>query len=71
MDRIQNIAIASTPSEDLARHIRDISTLRFGENEYEVTAYSAAPDDSARGVVRGIPPGTTGQELIDNLYSPG
>lgn len=71
MDRIQNIAIASTPSEDLARHIRDIPTLRFGDNEYEVTAYIAAPDDSARGVVRGIPPETTGQELIDNLYSPG
>ncbi|KAG0437324.1 hypothetical protein HPB47_017498 [Ixodes persulcatus] len=50
MDRIQNIAIASTPSEDLARHIRDIPTLRFGDNEYEVTAYIAAPDDSARGV---------------------
>ncbi|KAG0426504.1 hypothetical protein HPB47_026381 [Ixodes persulcatus] len=43
MDRIQNIAIASTPSEDLARHIRDIPTLRFGDNEYEVTAYIAAP----------------------------
>ncbi|KAG0445704.1 hypothetical protein HPB47_018175 [Ixodes persulcatus] len=71
MDRIQNIAIASTPSEDLTRHIRDIPTLRFGDNEYEVTAYIVAPDDSARGVVRGIPPGTTGQELIDNLYSPG
>ncbi|KAM7290784.1 uncharacterized protein ISCGN_027375 [Ixodes scapularis] len=71
MDRIQNIAIASTPSENLARHIRDIPTLRFGDNEYEVTAYIAAPDDSARGVVRGIPPETTGQELIDNLYSPG
>ncbi|KAM7312834.1 uncharacterized protein ISCGN_009738 [Ixodes scapularis] len=50
MDRIQNIAIASTPSEDLARHIRDIPTLRFGDNEYEVTAYIAAPDDAARGV---------------------
>ncbi|KAG0427789.1 hypothetical protein HPB47_025189 [Ixodes persulcatus] len=50
MDRIQNIAIASTPSEDLARHIRDIPTLRFGDNEYEVTACIAAPDDSARSV---------------------
>ncbi|KAG0433727.1 hypothetical protein HPB47_019629, partial [Ixodes persulcatus] len=59
------------PSEDLARHIRGISTLHYGDIEYEVTADIAAPDDSARGVVRGIPPGTTGQELIDNLYSPG
>ncbi|KAG0411080.1 hypothetical protein HPB47_011823, partial [Ixodes persulcatus] len=66
-----NIVIASTRSKDLARHIRDIPTLRFGDNEYEVTANIAAPDDSARGVVCGIPPGTTGQELIDNLYSPG
>lgn len=71
VDEVQNIAIVSTPDEDLARNIRDLQSLHILGNEYEITAYIAAPDDSSRGVVHGIPPGTPISELIDNLHAPG
>ncbi|KAH9372207.1 hypothetical protein HPB48_019212 [Haemaphysalis longicornis] len=71
VDEEQSIAIVSTPDEDLARNIRDLQSLHILSNDYEITAYIAAPDDSSRGVVHGIPPGTPISELIDNLHAPG
>ncbi|KAH9367106.1 hypothetical protein HPB48_021719 [Haemaphysalis longicornis] len=71
VDEVQNIAIVSTPDEDVARNIRDLQSLHILGNEYEITADIAAPDDSSRGVIHGIPPGTPISELIDNLHAPG
>lgn len=55
----------------MAWHIRDLQSLPILGNEYEITAYIAAPDDSSRGVVHGIPPGSPISELIDSLHAPG
>ncbi|KAH9367912.1 hypothetical protein HPB48_008368 [Haemaphysalis longicornis] len=71
VDELENIAVVSTPDEDVARNIRDLQYLHILGNEYEITAYIAAPDDSSRGMVQGIPPGTPISELIDNHHAPG
>ncbi|KAH6935776.1 hypothetical protein HPB50_009469 [Hyalomma asiaticum] len=42
----QNIAIASTPKEELAERIQRITVLQLGGKEYRVSAYVAASDMS-------------------------
>ncbi|KAH7966859.1 hypothetical protein HPB49_019967 [Dermacentor silvarum] len=49
----QNLAVASTPKEELAERIRRITTLQLGGKEYQVYAYVAAPDMSCKGVALG------------------
>ncbi|KAH7980710.1 hypothetical protein HPB49_018430 [Dermacentor silvarum] len=70
-DPVQNIAIASTPNEELAMSIRHITTIHLGGREFAVTAYVAAPDSSAEGVIHGIPAGTPTKVLLNGLYAPG
>ncbi|KAH7953095.1 hypothetical protein HPB49_004598 [Dermacentor silvarum] len=71
IDPVQNIAIASTPNEELAMSIRHINTIHLGGREFAVTAYVAAPDSSAKGVIHGIPAGTPTEVLLNGLYAPG
>lgn len=66
----QNIAVASTPNEELADRIRQIKSIQLGDTIYQVTAYVAAPDRSCKGVVTGIDSGTHSDELMTNLRSP-
>ncbi|XP_070395498.1 uncharacterized protein [Dermacentor albipictus] len=53
--REQNVAVVSTPDEELA---------------YEVQAYVAAPDASCKGVISGIEKNTTPTTLMTNIRSP-
>ncbi|KAH7960630.1 hypothetical protein HPB49_021832 [Dermacentor silvarum] len=71
IDPIQNIAIASTPKEELAMSIRHITTIHLGGRELAVTAYVAALDHSAKGVIHGIPAGTPTEVILNGLYAPG
>lgn len=66
----QNLAVASTPKEELAERIRRITTLQLGGKEYQVYAYVAAPDMSCKGVATGIDSETHPDELMANLRSP-
>ncbi|KAH9381853.1 hypothetical protein HPB48_020014 [Haemaphysalis longicornis] len=66
----QNIAMASTPNEELADSIRPIKSIQLGDKMYQVTAYVAAPDESCKSVVTGIDSGTHSDELMANLRSP-
>ncbi|KAH7953726.1 hypothetical protein HPB49_011739 [Dermacentor silvarum] len=59
----QNIAIASVPDRDYAIKLIGIKSLQLGEKEYAVTAYAATPDNSGKGVIHGITPGTSGEHL--------
>ncbi|KAH7965700.1 hypothetical protein HPB49_009894 [Dermacentor silvarum] len=70
IDPVQNIAIASTPNEELAMSIRHITTIHMGVLEFAVTAYVADPDSSAKGVIHGIPAGTSTEVLLNGLYVP-
>lgn len=51
---MQNIAVVSTPAEKNARAYAKISSIAIGNVEYEVNAYMAAPDDTCKGVIRGV-----------------
>ncbi|KAL1469778.1 hypothetical protein MTO96_024863 [Rhipicephalus appendiculatus] len=51
---MQNIAVVSTPTEKNARAYASISSVAIGSVEYEVNAYMAAPDDTCKGVIRGV-----------------
>lgn len=62
-----NIIIASTPHVDTAQVLRRITTLTLGGNTHEFNTYVAAPEDTLRGVIHGIDPGTTPEELTANL----
>ncbi|KAH7933743.1 hypothetical protein HPB49_016697 [Dermacentor silvarum] len=65
-----NLAVASTPKEELAERIRRITTIQLGGKEYQVYAYVAAPDMSCKVVATGIDSETHPDELMDNLRSP-
>lgn len=67
----QNIAIASVPDRDYAIKLIEIKSLQLGEKEYAVTAYAATPDNSGKGVIQGITPGTSVRTLMEGLYAPG
>lgn len=71
IDAKQNIIIYSTPDLNLANKLTKLQTLRLGATDYAVTAYTAAPDESVKGIVHGIPPGTTPDDILDNLEAPG
>ncbi|KAL1476714.1 hypothetical protein MTO96_036305 [Rhipicephalus appendiculatus] len=51
---VQNIAVVSTPTEKNARAYVTISSVVIGSVEYEVNAYMAAPDDTRKGIIRGV-----------------
>ncbi|KAH7961502.1 hypothetical protein HPB52_009455 [Rhipicephalus sanguineus] len=59
----QNIVVVSTPRRTNAdRYVRMLQ-LRIREMVYDVNAYETAPDNTAKGVIRGIPIEDGPQEL--------
>ncbi|KAH7952008.1 hypothetical protein HPB52_016783 [Rhipicephalus sanguineus] len=62
-----NIAIMSTPREEVAGVLREISQLKIRGQIHPFNAYVADPEDVLRGIVHGLPPGTTQADLMANL----
>lgn len=62
-----NIIIASTPHIETAELLRRVSTLAFGGSNHDFNTYVAAPDNTLRGVIHGLDPGTSPDELKANL----
>ncbi|KAL1473190.1 hypothetical protein MTO96_038854 [Rhipicephalus appendiculatus] len=50
----QNVIVVSTPSEDRARRYGGICKLRIGDREFEANAYRAAPENTSKGLIKGI-----------------
>ncbi|KAH7976746.1 hypothetical protein HPB52_018893 [Rhipicephalus sanguineus] len=50
----QNVIVVSMPSEDRARPYGCICKLRIGDREFEASAYRVAPDNTSKGLIRGI-----------------
>ena len=65
----QNLAIVSTPNEGVAVRARAITSITIDGIQFEVQAYVAMPDNSCRGVISGISPDTTTDQLMDCLYA--
>ncbi|KAH7937160.1 hypothetical protein HPB49_008330 [Dermacentor silvarum] len=66
----QNIVVLSTPSEDRARKYGAINKLRFGEQEFEESAYRAAPDNTSKGLIRGISKEESPEDIVTSLVTP-
>ncbi|KAH7932574.1 hypothetical protein HPB52_024321 [Rhipicephalus sanguineus] len=62
-----NIVIISTPSVEVASRLRDIRQLNIRGQIHAFNAYVADPEGVLRGIVHGIPAGTSQDELMENL----
>ncbi|KAH8030967.1 hypothetical protein HPB51_012435 [Rhipicephalus microplus] len=62
-----NIIILSTPHEQVAGRLREINQLKIRGRIHPFNAYVADPEDVQRGIVHGLPPGTTQADLMANL----
>ncbi|KAL1472704.1 hypothetical protein MTO96_039159 [Rhipicephalus appendiculatus] len=65
----QNIVVLSTPSEDRAKRYRAISKLRIGERAFEASAYRAAPENTSKGLVRGICNDEIPENIVKSLVT--
>ncbi|KAL3196472.1 hypothetical protein MRX96_045221 [Rhipicephalus microplus] len=45
--------------------------MRLGQRVYPITTYFAARDNSCKGIVPGLVPGTPSSTLVDELLTPG
>ncbi|KAH7944246.1 hypothetical protein HPB52_017611 [Rhipicephalus sanguineus] len=62
-----NIAIFSTPHQEVAMKARGIRLLTINGNAHAVKAYAATGEDALRGVVHGIPQHTPSETLLGNM----
>lgn len=68
----QNIIVISTPSGDRVSRYAAIRSLRIGDQDYEVFAYAAAPENTVKGVIGGIPLSESPEMIrtkIVNIYN--
>ncbi|KAH7943356.1 hypothetical protein HPB52_007260 [Rhipicephalus sanguineus] len=66
----QNILVVSTPSEERAEKYRAIARLRIGDKEFEANAYESAPEDTSKGVIRGVTHEVSPREIVEMLVTP-
>ncbi|KAH8028966.1 hypothetical protein HPB51_021668 [Rhipicephalus microplus] len=62
-----NIIILSTPHEQVSGRLREINQSKIRGRIHPFNAYVADPEDVLRGIVHGLPPGTTQADLMENL----
>ncbi|KAH7933006.1 hypothetical protein HPB49_006499 [Dermacentor silvarum] len=67
----QNLAIISTPSSHVADALLNIQELSISQRTYPVSAYLATPDDSCKGIVPGLEPGTPSHMLVEEMQASG
>lgn len=67
---MQNIMVASTPLKRNAMAYAGVKGINIGQASYEVNAYFAAPENSCKGVIRGIDPAIEHQELQRLIVQP-
>lgn len=67
LDAVQNIVTISTPSSDAAKALSNVRQLRIADTTHAVTLYGLAPDDSSKGLIRGVPLRFSEAEILANL----
>ncbi|KAH7962867.1 hypothetical protein HPB52_018402 [Rhipicephalus sanguineus] len=55
VNRAQNLVLISTPDEGRAKTYSSLSEILLHGKSYKVSPYVTAPDDSAKGILHGIP----------------
>ncbi|KAG0418138.1 hypothetical protein HPB47_005113, partial [Ixodes persulcatus] len=63
----KNIIVTSTPSMDRAKKYNSISKICIAGKTYEVAAYAAPPEDTAKGVIHNIPDYDTAEDITRSL----
>lgn len=69
----QNILVISTPSEERTLQYELIQEIAIGGATYEAYAYRAAPEDSSRGIIRGVGLEDTAEDIhrfVVNRHNP-
>lgn len=66
----QGTLIFSTPDMDTVWKVTKIKSIKIEDKDYEVTAYLAPHEDNGRGVVHGIDPRLTIEELTEAFGNP-
>ncbi|KAH7939475.1 hypothetical protein HPB52_012841 [Rhipicephalus sanguineus] len=65
----QNIIVISTPHPHNADRYVRLKSIHVNGTTHEVNAYEAAPDNTTKGVIRGIPLTDTAQEIDANIVN--
>lgn len=63
----QNLIIVSTPSEDNAIKYSQIKELILQDKKFGMTNYITAPENSAKGIIHGIPDYDPEEDIINSL----
>lgn len=67
---VQNIFVVSTPTEKNARAYARVEDLLVETSRYKVNAYLAAPDNTCKGIVRGVDLDFDHNRLRDMIVQP-
>ncbi|KAH6934890.1 hypothetical protein HPB50_001591 [Hyalomma asiaticum] len=65
----QNIIAVTISSEERARRYCAISKLHMGDKEYEASAHAAAPENTTKGIIHGIPVEDTLEDIERHLVN--
>ncbi|KAH8021434.1 hypothetical protein HPB51_015614 [Rhipicephalus microplus] len=67
---VQNNFFVSTPTEKNARAYVTVEALLVGSTEYEVNSYPAAPENTCKGIVRGVDLDFDNNQLLEMIVQP-
>ncbi|KAH7973736.1 hypothetical protein HPB49_004595 [Dermacentor silvarum] len=70
LNQKQNIIVLSTTSKERAKKYVAITSLSIGSKEYEACAYRAAPENTSKGVIRGISADEGPEDIVRKLVTP-
>ncbi|KAM7293815.1 hypothetical protein ISCGN_023398 [Ixodes scapularis] len=68
---VQNLIVASTPYETYADPLSNVTLLQLEDATYEISPYVKPFPGTVRGVIHGLDPGTTTEQLPNIIASPG
>ncbi|KAH9361057.1 hypothetical protein HPB48_002919 [Haemaphysalis longicornis] len=68
----QNLITLSTPNEACADALRKLTNIHLGTTDYEITTYLIKhPPGTCRGVIQGIDPGPSPEQLLTLITTTG
>lgn len=65
----QNILVVSTPSWERMMQYEVVKKIAIGGREFETYAYRAAPEDTSRGVIHGVGPEDTADDIFRHVVN--
>ncbi|KAH6930882.1 hypothetical protein HPB50_020632 [Hyalomma asiaticum] len=68
--RLENLIIASTAEWEDAKKLESITSIQLGGTLFTIKSNTRTPDDVSRGVISGLLPGTSEEELKAGLRAP-